>query len=409
MASRKPASPRTTRAPRVTKDDAAEASLGSGGDTRIRELAKTSLDGTLMGHAHARGLLGASLASGHLHHAWIFHGPPGIGKCTTALRLAALHVDPETTPDDARQFSPRRDSRSAELLRAGTHPDVGLIRPDLASSSSDRTVRERKQTNIPVGLLREHLIGGTDSEGRVLEARAYRSSFLGRGKAFIIDEAEMLEADGQNVLLKTLEEPPPGTLIILVTPSADRLLPTIRSRCQRIGFTPLSDPEMAQWADASLPVADPAERAWIAAFAEGSPGLAQVAASHSLRAWSSEISPMLDQMVTGNFPAKFADRVSELASGVADAAVKRDEHASKEAAGRKAMSLCFAVMGRTVRERIRAHVAGSVAPGSLEAWSELPPLIADAERALRSNVSPKFALSAFVSSAMETGVQGVRL
>jgi DNA polymerase-3 subunit delta' len=348
-------------------------------------------------------MLGGALASGHLHHAWIFHGPPGIGKCTTALRLAALHVDPETGDSDARSFLPRRDTRSAELLRAGTHPDVGLIRPDLASSSADRAIRERKQTNIPVGLLREHLIGGTDSEGRVLEARAYRSSFLGRGKAFIIDEAEMLEADGQNALLKTLEEPPAGTLIILVTSSADKLLPTIRSRCQRVSFTPLAETEMSQWVESSLDVADPKERAWIASFAEGSPGLARVAAAHALHAWSAEIAPMLDQMVTGSFPAKFADRVSELAGGVAESAVKRDENASKEAAGRRAMSLCFCVMGRAVRDRIAAHARGAAAPGTLDAWSALPPLIAEAERALRSNVAPKFALSAFVSSAMESG------
>jgi DNA polymerase-3 subunit delta' len=402
MATRKPAATRAPRTAKPAKEPTADAVLESGGDQRIRELAATALDGTLLGHAAARATLGGALASGHLHHAWIFHGPSGIGKCTAALRLAALHVDPETSGDDARSFAARRNTRSAELLRAGTHPDIGLIRPDLASSSSDRAIRERKQTNIPVGLLREHLIGGTDSEGRVLEARAYRSSFLGRGKAFIIDEAEMLEADGQNVLLKTLEEPPPGTLIILVTSSADRLLPTIRSRCQRVSFTPLGETEMAQWVDSSLDVADPSERAWIAAFAEGSPGLARVAAAHSLRAWSVEIAPMLDQMVTGTFPAKFADRVSELASGVAEFAVKRDESASKEAAGRRAMSLCFTVMGRTVRERISAHVQGSAAPGTLDAWSALPPLIAEAERTLRSNVAPKFALSAFVSSAMES-------
>ena len=406
MASRKPASagaPRATKSAKAAREPAGDVAPESGGDARIRELAATSLDGTLLGHSGPRAMLGGALASGHLHHAWIFHGPPGIGKCTTALRLAALHVDPETGDSDARSFLPRRDTRSAELLRAGTHPDIGLIRPDLASSSADRAIRERKQTNIPVGLLREHLIGGTDSEGRVLEARAYRSSFLGRGKAFIIDEAEMLEADGQNALLKTLEEPPAGTLIILVTSSADKLLPTIRSRCQRVSFTPLAETEMSRWVESSLDVADPKERAWIASFAEGSPGLARVAAAHALHAWSAEIAPMLDQMVTGSFPAKFADRVSELAGGVAESAVKRDENASKEAAGRRAMSLCFCVMGRAVRDRIAAHARGAAAPGTLDAWSALPPLIAEAERALRSNVAPKFALSAFVSSAMESG------
>lgn len=391
------------RAPRKERASSVEGdSLEHGGDPLVRALAATALDGELLGHPGAASMLGAALAAGQLHHAWIFHGPQGVGKCTAALRLAALHVDPETTPGDARAFVPRRDTRSAEMLRAGMHPDVSVIRPDLAASSADRAIRERKQTNIPVGLLREHLIGGTDSEGRVLEARAYRSSFLGRGKAFIIDEADMLEADGQNVLLKTLEEPPAGTLLILVTSSADRLLPTIRSRCQRIAFAPLKEADMRRWTDSRLQLDDAADRDWVAAFAEGSPGMASIAAAHGLHAWSREIVPMLDDLVQGGFPHKFADRVHELSSSVAEDAVKRDEHASKEAAGRRAMGLCFAVMGRAIRDRIAAHASGKGAPGTIEAWSAMPHHIADAERALRSNVAPKFALSAFVAAALET-------
>ena len=71
--------------------------------------------------------------------------------------------------------------------------------------------------------------------------------------------------------LKLLEEPPAGTVIILVTTREDRLLPTIRSRCQRVAFAPLDDQAMQSWlASADLAV-DPESRRWIERFAEGSP------------------------------------------------------------------------------------------------------------------------------------------
>ena len=75
-------------------------------------------------------------------------------------------------------------------------------------------------------------------------------------------------------MLKTLEEPPPGTVIILVTQNEEQLLPTIRSRCQRIAFGPLDAASMREWWEREGPQVAAPDRAFVEAFAEGSPGMA---------------------------------------------------------------------------------------------------------------------------------------
>ena len=83
------------------------------------------------------------------------------------------------------------------------------------------------------------------------DAPAYRKSVLGNGKVFIIDEAELMDNNGQNSILKTLEEPL-ETPIILVTSRPERLLPTVRSRCDHVRFGPLSDEDMRKWLDENV-------------------------------------------------------------------------------------------------------------------------------------------------------------
>src|SRR5690606_4650358 len=119
---------------------------------------------------------------------------------------------------------------------AWPHPDLHVVTKELARYSEDRSTRERKLTQIPVDVLRTELI-----------EPVYRAAQMGHGKVFIVDEAELLNDAGQNAMLKTLEEPPAGTTIILVTSIQDRLLPTIRSRCQRVAFVPLPDSVVSRW------------------------------------------------------------------------------------------------------------------------------------------------------------------
>ena len=366
----------------------------TGGDPVVRAHAKSAIGDGIIGHDLAKSTLAQALASGHVPHAWIFHGPAGVGKCATALAFAGVLVDPEATASDRATLTPARDTHSTRLLCAGTHPDVRIIRADLAASSADREIRERKQINIPIGLLREHLIGGGDRGGASFDAPVSRSSALGAGKVFIIDEAERMEPDAQNALLKTLEEPPPRTAIVLVTTSVDRLLPTIRSRCQRVAFHALPATEMRAWMNKNLGEVSGSAREFIESFADGSPGAAVVAAELGMEAWHAELAPMIDRLARGECPIEMSERMHDIASGVAEAAVKRDPLASKEAANRRAVGLLFALIAAEVRRRMRA---GGDAPRAIDYWSLVPPLLSVAESHIRSNVNMKHALADFVA------------
>ena len=238
------------------------------------------------------------------------------------------------------------------------------------------------------------MIGGVSSGGARIDAAVYRSSVMGAGKVFIIDEAERLETDGQNVLLKTLEEPPPGTIIILVTNSLDRLLPTVRSRCQTLGFFPLDEAQMSGWLDGNLGELNGAAREFVQMYAAGSPGAAVIAVELGLQSLHADLLPMINQLERGDFPLAMSDRMNDFASEVAEAAVKRNENASKEAANRRATGVMFSVIGAEVLRRMRSSTNSL---NRLEYWAKVPDLIADAERHLQANVNQKLVLADFVA------------
>jgi len=150
---------------------------------------------------------------GRLASTYLFAGENGIGKRMTALAFAArLNC---TDPVDAGVIVDACGMcASCVKFEAGTHPDLIIIEPDGAQ--------------IKVEQIRQ-----------VEEALSYRS-FEGGYKVVLVDNAEAMNPAASNAFLKTLEEPAPGCLIILITSMPDRLLPTIRSRCSRINFKPLS-------------------------------------------------------------------------------------------------------------------------------------------------------------------------
>ncbi|MDA0802221.1 MAG: hypothetical protein O2819_00480 [Planctomycetota bacterium] len=370
----------------------------AGGDPALIARARDALDASIIGHERPIAALAAAGANGTMHHAWIFHGPSGVGKCTVAMRFAALLADRATTADDWRSFTPRRNGDCAKFMRLGTHPDIRLIRKELAATSADSALRDRKQLNLPVGLLREHIIGGTTSDGKHLDSPAFRTSWMGGGKVFIIDEAELLDAEGQNALLKVLEEPPPSTWFVLVASHADRLLPTIRSRCQIIGFSPLSDQQMSQWAERGLTGVDPDERAWAMRFAAGSPGAARAAIDERLHDWWKSLEPHVKRLAAGEFPGGAAEVMADLVSDYAEAAVKRDTRASKEAANRRALAIILHMLAEEARAAMRRT---DLSREDIARWASVPGVLADAEDAVDSNVNLKHALAYLVSQWMD--------
>lgn len=352
----------------------------------------------ILGQQRAVAALGRALASGQLHHAWILHGPQGVGKFRAATALARIALDPQATAASRAALDPPQGTPIARMIDAGTHPDLHVIRKELAAISESRELRDRKQMNIPLDLLRERMIGGIAGDGRHHESAVFRTAAMGHGKVFIVDEAELLDADAQNAMLKTLEEPPPGTVIVLVTQHEDRLLPTIRSRCQRVAFGPLDAASMREWWEREGPEVAAEDRAFVEAFAEGSPGMAARAAGHGIAAWRRELWPLLEQLESGEFPANLGERLSEIAEQFAKGIVDADENASKDAANRQAVRLLARLLGLRVRQSLAR--AGDD-PAALARWLGASEALAEFERHVRSNVNLKHAFANLVAQWAE--------
>jgi DNA polymerase-3 subunit delta' len=151
--------------------------------------------------------------------------------------------------------------KSCHLVEVGTHPDLHLVYRQLNEHHPDQTVRSRKALDISVEVIRQFL----------LEPVRGRSA-MGKAKVYIVQEAELLSTAAQNALLKTLEEPPADTYILLLSTAKDRLLATTISRCQSVAFGTL-DAETTRQIVTDRGV-EPADSAFYAALSEGRPGWA---------------------------------------------------------------------------------------------------------------------------------------
>jgi DNA polymerase-3 subunit delta' len=170
----------------------------------------------------------SSLESGRLASTYLFVGPPGIGKRRFALQLARALLCTET---EEASLEACGHCESCRLFAAGHHPDL-----DVVGLPKDKT-------RLPIELF----VGSRDH--RHQEGLCHRIAlrpFLGGRKIAIIDDADYFNQESANCLLKTLEEPPPCSLLILIGTSASRQLPTIRSRAQVIRFQPLDNTTVAQ-------------------------------------------------------------------------------------------------------------------------------------------------------------------
>jgi DNA polymerase-3 subunit delta' len=346
--------------------------------------------GQVVGQERAIGALRAAIQAGRIHHAWIFHGPSGVGKFTTALAFASVILDPTSQPDLAGIIEPDPASAAQKLLAAGTHPDLHIITKELAAVSRVQSVRDSKQRNIAKAVLEEFLL---EPASRTQSSREQALA----SKVFIVDEAELIEPVGQNALLKTLEEPAPGSVIILVTANEERLLPTIRSRAQRVGFGPLSSVEMQKWLDASgvdVSSLDASSREWLLSYAGGSPGAAALALSTGIVEWHRTLAPMLAEADRGRYTVDLGQIVAKLIDDWAVAWVEGPggPNASKDAANKAAARQMFRLLSEHYRARLRTAAGKSdhqeVASRALAAID----LIAEAERQAEASVQSIFVM-----------------
>ena len=163
------------------------------------------------------------LSSGRLASTYLFVGPEGIGKRTFARRLAQVLLCGQSPPE---RMAPCGQCPSCVQVEALTHPDLLQV------------AKPADKSDIPVALL----IGDKDhrmSQGLCHDL--WLRPISGPRRVAILDDADDLNEAGANCLLKTLEEPPPGSVLILLSTALQRQLPTIRSRAQIVRFQPLDD------------------------------------------------------------------------------------------------------------------------------------------------------------------------
>jgi DNA polymerase-3 subunit delta' len=229
----------------------------------------------IVGQDRAVGSLRAALRRGALHHALLLAGPPGVGKGTAARILAqalncegperaggmggrSLTAPPHFEDDGCGQCGPCRK------IARGLHPDVLLVEEERVMARAGRW--EPRGGRAPS---RDIVV---DQVRDLVDRRLALKRFEGRHRVVILDPADAMNPQAQNALLKTLEEPPEDTVLVLVASAPDALLPTVRSRCLRLSFAPLPDQLVAaRLAGAGRP---PEEARLAAALAGGSLGRA---------------------------------------------------------------------------------------------------------------------------------------
>lgn len=192
-----------------------------------------------------------AVAQDRLGSAYLLTGPSGVGKRQLAHRLAAALLCHRMTDELIACGS----CDSCRPLRAGAHPDLTVI-----ACPEDRQ-------SIPLELL----IG--DREHRSKEGLCYwinLAPVLATRKIAIIEDADLMAPEGANALLKTLEEPPPGSVLFLISHNLQRQLPTIRSRCQKVFCSPLDVPTLTHVIQEQGLVTDRARAEQLASLSAGS-------------------------------------------------------------------------------------------------------------------------------------------
>ena len=190
--------PRGERVDRGPGDEIGGRNLtpGVSGDTATDKAATFS---GILGNGAALGLLEGALASGEVSHAYLFYGPPGVGKRTVARRFGAVLVA-------------GGDAGAEERARRGLHPDLSEVEPEGAFTT--------------IGQVREVV--------RLAASRPFEGA-----RRFFILQADTLNVQAANALLKTLEEPEGETVFVLLAASREGVLPTILSRAQAVHFNPV--------------------------------------------------------------------------------------------------------------------------------------------------------------------------
>ena len=287
-----------------------------------------------VGHDKAWRTFSSACDSGKVHHGWILAGPRGIGKSAFALRAAALLVDPENA--------------HGNLIARGSHPDILSIK---------RLPKEALKDDEEISDATEFKRSITVDQVRGLQQSLTTRPGLSNRRAIIIDAADDLERSGANALLKSLEEPPVGTFFFLISHASDRLLPTIRSRCQILRFEALTDADMSTILQRAAPEVNAAEIGALIRLGNGTPGQALDFLGLDLK----EIEDAMTSIL------RTGDRDNGLRSGLAEKLALKAAQPRYEAFLRRAPALIAEYTRTLDASRVSAGVVAWEAASSLAA------------------------------------------
>lgn len=249
----------------------------------------------LIGQGRAAASLQVAEAAGRLHHAWLLGGPEGIGKATLAYRFARhLLASPAEHVSSEDGLGVNMAGRTARQISAGAHPN--LIAIERAAPDGEKAAPKA----ISVEAVRRALGFFTTTAAD------------GGRRICIVDPVEDLTTQAANALLKTVEEPPPNTLILIVSHAPQRVLPTVRSRCRLLPMTRLAEADVGRVL-ASLAPTEPALLDRAAKASDGSVRRALVLLDERRLAILDEIGAVLNDL-----PTLRARRVMALAEKLAE-------------------------------------------------------------------------------------------
>lgn len=212
----------------------------------------------IIGNEPLQQVFSSLIKEGRLHHCYLFEGPKGVGKATLATKIIK-RVNCMSSELSEDSLEACQKCWSCQMIDIQEHPDVLTVGLDPERTAPIISVRQARDIISKVEL----------------------PPFRAPKRFVVIDPADAMKDEASNALLKTFEEPPDQTHFILITESAHRLLPTIRSRSQRVRFQPCSETELMKWLDTQ----GCTETQLTARLAAGCPGKSKELMSGALNDW----------------------------------------------------------------------------------------------------------------------------